>query len=98
VVDLLATYGTGDAAFTQTVARGATLRSTATDGDGGGFAGSGLVTITHALDGADLLAVAHAAHADALTIVRSTGADEARGPDDGYRPTPPDADAGTGGP
>jgi Flp pilus assembly protein CpaB len=90
VVDLLATYGTGDAAFTQTVARGVTVRSAATDGDGGGFAGSGLVTVTLALDGADLLAVAHAAHADALTIVRSTGTDEAPGPDDVYRPTAPD--------
>jgi len=92
-VDLLATYGTGDAAYTQTVAREATVRTIRGGDDGGGFASSGLVTLTLALaDRADLLAAAHAAHTDALTLVRTTGT-SAEADADAYRPTPPTAPA-----
>jgi Flp pilus assembly protein CpaB len=84
VVDLLATYGTGDGGSTQPVARGATVRATTTDGDGG-FAGGSLVTITLALaDEGELLAATHAAREDALTLVRSTGT--AGTPEAAYRP------------
>ncbi|OWY60781.1 hypothetical protein B7486_67320, partial [cyanobacterium TDX16] len=84
VVDLLATYGTGDSGSTQRIAHRSAVRSVTTDGDGG-FAGGALVTITVALaDDDELLAATHAARQDALTLVRSTGTDGA--PDEAYRP------------
>jgi Flp pilus assembly protein CpaB len=92
VVDLLATYGTGDAGTTRRVARQATVRSTTTDGDGG-FAGGSVVTVTLALaDEEELLAATHAAREDALTLVRSTGT--AGAPDAAYRPQHEGASAG----
>jgi hypothetical protein len=84
VVDLLATYGTGDSGSTQRIAHRSAVRAVTTDGDGG-FAGGALVTITVALaDDTELLAATHAARQDALTLVRSTGT--AGAPDETYRP------------
>lgn len=88
LVDLLATYGTGEHAHTQVVASAALVREVGT-GDSSGFGGSGTVTLTVALAaGDDLLAAVHAAHEDAITVVRSTGADELAA-DDAYQPSGP---------
>jgi len=93
-VDVLATYGTGPSAFTTRVARQAQLRAVGSVDDGLG--GSGQVALTLALHPDEVLAVAHAARAAGLTIVRSVGgppdsAEGAAGEGDRYRP-----DAGTG--
>lgn len=87
VVDLLATYGSGDRGTTRRVAHQATVQATS-DGADGGFAGSALVTVTLALHHDDeLLAATHAAREGALTLVRSTGTEGTSGrtyrPEDG---------------
>jgi Flp pilus assembly protein CpaB len=81
-VDVAATFGTGDQAYSIFVVRGARVLARA---DGGGPLGDrGRETLTLSLESAsDALALAHAVSAGQLTVVRSTGAPEAGG--DPYR-------------
>jgi Flp pilus assembly protein CpaB len=68
-LDLLATFGTGDAGRTEVVARA--VRLVAVDDDGGGLEGAGKVVVTVELaDRDDVLAVAHAAQVGTVTLVR----------------------------
>lgn len=76
-VDVLATYGTGDAAYTLVVARGARVAAV-DDGSGGTIGSPGTVVVTLALrDPEEVLRVAHAAEVGAVTLVRATRADRA---------------------
>ncbi len=101
-VDLLATYGSGDAAYTAVVARSALVVSV---GDGGGATlGSGgkLALTIELTDAGSVVRVAHASQVAAITLVRSTGVAEPIGPDV-YRPDtpapsrPPTSTGATGG-
>jgi hypothetical protein len=76
IVDVLATYGTGDASYTLVAARAATVLGL-DDGSSGGIGSPGTVVITLGLTSPDdVLEVAHAGHAGTLTIVRATRADQ----------------------
>jgi Flp pilus assembly protein CpaB len=94
-VDLLATYGTGDAAYTVTVARSAQVRLNEHH-DTGGLGASGTITLTVAVaDRAEVIAAVHAAQSGAITVVRTTGVDPTEGgrdsagpPAEPYRPEP----------
>ena len=82
--DLLATYGTGNDAFTVVVVRQALLvaidRPRTTSGD------SGPSTVTVAVDDpADALALAHALQLGKITLVRATGAPPMTGVPPTYR-------------
>jgi len=69
--DLLATYGTGNDAFTTVVVRQAVLLGIERPRTGD----SGPTTVTVAVDdGADALALAHALQLGKITVVRATGA------------------------
>lgn len=83
-VDALATYGTGEAAHTLVVARGALVRSVATGDTGLGATGGTALTL--ALDADDVLATAHAARAGAITLVRAVDGRHATTDDDRYEP------------
>lgn len=73
-VDVLATYGTGDAAYTLVVARGAGVTAL-DDGSGGTIGSAGTVVVTLALrDPDEVLRVAHAAEVGSITLVRTTRA------------------------
>jgi Flp pilus assembly protein CpaB len=75
-VDVLATYGTGEAGHTSVAARGATVLA-ADDGSSGGIGSPGTVVMSIALtSAADVVRVAHAAETSAVTIVRATRADD----------------------
>jgi Flp pilus assembly protein CpaB len=85
LVDVLATYGTGEAAYTTVVTRGARVLDVADTT--GGLGSDGRVVVTLAMASADeVLAAAHASEVAVVTIVRATRADGARGVDR-YRPT-----------
>ncbi len=83
-VDLLATYGTGNDAFTVVVVRQALLvgveRARTSSGE------SGPATVTVALDdSADSVALAHAIQLGKITLVRATGAPPLAGVPPTYR-------------
>lgn len=89
---LVATYGTGTAGHTQVVADRATVLEVGEAGSGlGADPEIGVRLQVRRSD--DVLAVVHAAHADALSLVRPTGAGP--GVDEHYRPsTPPPGEGG----
>jgi Flp pilus assembly protein CpaB len=93
-VDVLATYGSGDAAFTIVVARDVTLIDVDSGSARSGAIGAGTkLTFTVALAGSDdVLRVAHATQVAAVTLVRTSRAgDTGRGDLDRVgSPTPPD--------
>jgi Flp pilus assembly protein CpaB len=90
-VDVLATYGSSDSAYTIVVVRGArVLQGSAADASGLGSSRS--VVLTLAVTSADdVLAVAHAARAAQVTVVRTTMAGGDRGADEYRPPAPPTA-------
>ncbi len=72
-LDLLATYGTGDSARTEVVARG--LRLVDMDDAHQGLEGSGKVVVTVELADPDLVVpVTHATDVATITLVRPTDA------------------------
>jgi hypothetical protein len=84
-IDVLATYGSGDLAYTTVVARRARLIDVADTS--GGLGSDGRVVLTISLSSADeVMGAAHAGAAATVTIVRSTRADDQAGPDR-YSPT-----------
>lgn len=101
VLDVLATYGTGDTAYTTVVARRARLL--ALDGSGRSTIGStGRIVVTVALTSADqVLQVAHASEVASVTLVRATRADDSAPASDTYTAPGPtgarSAGARTGG-
>ncbi|HVN52119.1 MAG TPA: SAF domain-containing protein [Acidimicrobiales bacterium] len=69
-LDLLATFGSGETARTQVVAR--RVRLVAVDTDGGGLEDAGKLVVTVELpDSTDLLAVTHAAQVGDVTLARA---------------------------
>jgi Flp pilus assembly protein CpaB len=75
-VDVLATYGAGEASYTIVAARDATVLAV-DDGSSGGIGSPGTIVVSVALTSAsEVLRVAHAAETSALTIVRATRADD----------------------
>lgn len=71
-VDVLATYGTGSAAFTDLVVQAATV--TAVRSTSGGIGGNATVTVTLSLkDSQSALALAEAINAGQIVLVRTTG-------------------------
>jgi Flp pilus assembly protein CpaB len=91
-VDVLATYGTGEAAYTITVARRA--RVVDVSDTAGGLGSDGRVVITLALSSPDdVMAATHASAVAVVTVVRATHADGGAGADR-YSPAP--ASIGTG--
>lgn len=89
-VDVVATYGTGAEAVTVSVVRGALV--VGVDAGRGPLGEQGDVVLTLAVDRAvDAMAVAHAARAGEVAVVRATGADADAGPDS-YRPPAGDED------
>ena len=80
-LDLLATFGTGDDAPTEVVARG--VRLVAVDDDGGGLEGAGKLVVTVELAEPDeVVAVAHATQVATVTLVRTTGSGDPGPPGD----------------
>ncbi len=76
IVDVLATYGTGDTSYTLVAARSATVLGV-DDGSSGGIGSPGTVVLTLGLTTPDdVLEVAHAGHAGTVTVVRATRADQ----------------------
>jgi len=68
-LDLLATFGTGDQAHTDVVARA--VRLVAVDADGSGLEGAGKLVVTIQLaDAGDVVAVTHATQVATITLVR----------------------------
>lgn len=97
-VDVIATYGAGGSAVTSVVAAGAVVRSLE-EGGSDTLGSSGVLVVTLALtDPGEVLAVAHAADAAAVRVVRAS-ADRSEGAVDevpaSYRG--PDTDVGPGG-
>lgn len=87
-VDVLATYGSGDSAYTSVVARGALVISVS-DGDSATLASGTKIALTLELaDSATVVRAAHATQVAAITLVRSTGVESDGGPDL-YRPEAP---------
>jgi Flp pilus assembly protein CpaB len=85
IVDVLATYGTGELAYTVVVARRARLVDVADTA--GGLGSDGRVVLTIALaSGDDVIAAAHASTVASVTVVRATRAGGETGPDR-YPPT-----------
>ncbi|HEX9993902.1 MAG TPA: SAF domain-containing protein [Acidimicrobiales bacterium] len=83
-VDVLATYGTGGAAHTMVVVRGALLLA---DDEGEQAIGASTRVLTLALeDPDDVVRVTHAVRAGEVTVVRATTASGATGTIDDYRP------------
>ena len=82
---MLATYGVGEGAETLVAARGATVRSV-DDGASATLSSTGVVVLTLAMESStEVLALAHANEAAAVTVVRSTGVAGPALPDR-YRP------------
>jgi Flp pilus assembly protein CpaB len=81
-VDVLATYGTGDSAFTNVVARDVTIDDTDAGGRANSIGANTKITFTVALaNGDDVLRLAHATQVAAITLVRtsqSEGSDPGR--------------------
>jgi pilus assembly protein CpaB len=74
-IDVLATYGSGDAAYTAYVVRGVPLLAVSRDAAGGGLGGGsgGPLTLTVAVTAAeDVQALAHAVATADLVVTRST--------------------------
>ncbi len=87
LIDVLATYGSGADAFTAVIARGARIagRSDPT----GGLAGTGEQVVTLSVaDTTTTLAIAHAANAGTLSLVRNLSAPDAVAPDAAVYRTP----------
>lgn len=82
--DLLATYGTGNDAFTVVVVRQALLVAIERPRTASGDAGSATVTVA-VEDAADALALAHAIQLGKVTLVRATGAPPLAGVPPTYR-------------
>lgn len=83
-VDVLATYGTGGAAHTMVVVRGALLLA---DDEGEEAIGASTRVLTIALeDPDDVVRVTHAVRAGEVTVVRATTASGEAGTIDDYRP------------
>jgi Flp pilus assembly protein CpaB len=78
-VDVLATYGTGEAAYTLVVVREARVVAVSTPRSALSDARSEVVTLA-VPSAADGLAVAHAASAGAVTLVRTSGDNSPPGP------------------
>ena len=72
VVDVAATFGSGDEAYTVFVVRGATVIARATSGGALGDHGQEVLTLGLA-SSSDALAVAHAVAAGQVSVVRATG-------------------------
>jgi len=99
-IDLVATYGSGDDATTEVVARGVRVVDLDTP-TGSGAGPSAKVTITVALDDeAGVLRVANALEVAKVTLIRTTGIEPAADPTEpfsaGDRVAIRDPDAGTG--
>ena len=87
-IDLMATYGTGNDAYTVGVARGVLVVGLERGRSGLGETGPVLVTV--ALDeAADAVALAHAAQAGKLTVIRTTGVPNDGGPPPAFRQPSP---------
>lgn len=92
-VDVLATYGSSDSAYTIVVVRGARVLQ-GSSADASGLGASRAIVLTLSVPGADdVLAVAHAARAAQVTVVRTTMAGTEQGADE-YRPPAPAATRG----
>jgi hypothetical protein len=89
-VDLVATFGNGNDAFTTVVLRNAQVVSIDRGKSSLGDAGGAVIAVS-VDDEADEVAVAHAIEQGKLTVVRATGAAPADGPPPAYRPSPPAA-------
>jgi hypothetical protein len=85
-VDVLATYGSSDTATTLAVVRQATVRSVVEGATAIGSTGTLVLTLAVPSAG-DVMALAHAARAGEVTIVRSTRADASAASPDRYRPS-----------
>lgn len=97
-VDVVATFGSGDAAATLTVVAGARVVGRTGAGDDA-VGAAGAETVSLALRRAeDAVAVAHAAVAGEVTLVRTTGAPDDAGTASPYRPEGLGPDAGAGAP
>lgn len=89
-VDVLATYGTGEGAFTVTTASGAAVIDVRSSSRS--FAeGDRLVVLLAVRDGAQVIETAHASVAATVTLVRATRAGDADGLPESYRTPPPPA-------
>ncbi|MCX7619411.1 MAG: SAF domain-containing protein [Acidimicrobiales bacterium] len=87
-VDLLATYGSGDAAYTMVVARSAFVVSV-TDGGNATLGSNAKLALTIELDNpATVVRAAHATQVAAITLIRTTGVATESSPDV-YRPDSP---------
>jgi len=87
-IDLLATYGTGDEAYTLVAGRDLPVITVDRTRVGVGETSPVFVTVAVA-DPATELALSHAAQVAKVTVVRTTGASPAEGPTPAYRaPTP----------
>ncbi|MDP8970811.1 MAG: SAF domain-containing protein [Actinomycetota bacterium] len=88
-IDVLATFGGGDSAFTQLVAADVPVVAASTAP--GAIGSESLVSFTVALADRDTeVAVVHAAAAGVVSVVRATGASQQPPPlEDSYRPQPP---------
>jgi len=97
VLDVLATYGTGETAYTTVVAHRARLL--ALDASGRSTIGStGRIVVTIALTSADqVLQVAHASEVAAVTLVRATRAADSAPASDTYTAPGPTGTRGNGG-
>ncbi|MEA2842488.1 MAG: hypothetical protein QOJ69_159 [Actinomycetota bacterium] len=87
-IDLVSTYGTGNDAYTVGVARGVLVVGLERGRSGLGETGPVLVTV--ALDDAvEAVALAHAAQAGKLTVIRTTGVPSDGGPPPAFRQPSP---------
>jgi hypothetical protein len=87
-IDLVATYGTGNEAYTVGVASGVLVVGLERGRAGLGETGPVLVTV--ALDdGSEAVALAHAAQAGKLTVIRTTGVPADAGPPPPFRQPAP---------
>jgi pilus assembly protein CpaB len=87
-VDVVATYGTGSDAYTEVVARSATVIG-ADDGGDDAFATSGTVALTLGVLPDEVLPAVHAARIGGLTVVRTTGVGRGEAASR-FQPTPVD--------
>ena len=87
-IDVLATFGNGDEAWTSVVLRQALVVAVDRSKSSLGDSGSPVITVAVA-DVADELALAHAVALGKLTVVVATGAPPASGPPPTYRPRAP---------
>ncbi len=87
-IDLVATYGTGNDAYTVGVARGVLVVGLERGRSGLGETGPVLVTVALG-DGTQALALAHAAQAGKLTVIRTTGVPNDGGPPPAFKQPAP---------